>query len=132
MGEKNYDPIAHTAEHLVNGTIARLLGCGRAFRHISRRRNRNAISIFSRNLTPEELEWVEQQVNEQIAAGLKVHDEILSVEEAATRYSLSRLPEGEETVRIVHIGDYDACPCIRATCGRHLRNPSRNPYFKRL
>ena len=77
----------------------------------------------SRNLTPDELEWVEQQVNEQIAAGLKVHDEILSVEEAATRYSLSRLPEGEETVRIVHIGDYDACPCI----GQHVANTSEIP-----
>ena len=31
MGEKDYDPVMHTAEHLVNGTIARMLGCGRAF-----------------------------------------------------------------------------------------------------
>ena len=92
MGEKNYDPIAHTAEHLVNGTIARLLGCGRAFStHIEKKKSKCDFH-FSRNLTPDELEWVEQQVNEQIAAGLKVHDEILSVEEAATRYSLSRLP----------------------------------------
>ena len=26
MGEKDYDPMMHTAEHLVNGTIARMLG----------------------------------------------------------------------------------------------------------
>ena len=24
MGEKDYDPVMHTAEHLVNGTIARI------------------------------------------------------------------------------------------------------------
>ena len=128
MGEKNYDPIAHTAEHLVNGTIARLLGCGRAFStHIEKKKSKCDFH-FSRNLTPEELEWVEQQVNEQIAAGLKVHDEILSVEEAATRYSLSRLPEGEETVRIVHIGDYDACPCI----GQHVASTSEIPPITRI
>ena len=66
MGEKNYDPIAHTAEHLVNGTIARLLGCGRAFStHIEKKKSKCDFH-FSRNLTPDELEWVEQQVNEQI------------------------------------------------------------------
>ena len=41
MGEKDYDPVMHTAEHLVNGTIARMLGCGRAFStHIEKKKSK--------------------------------------------------------------------------------------------
>ena len=60
MGEKDYDPVMHTAEHLVNGTIARMLGCGRAFStHIEKKKSKCDFR-FPRNLTPEELERVEQ------------------------------------------------------------------------
>ena len=118
MGEKDYDPVMHTAEHLVNGTIARMLGCGRAFStHIEKKKSKCDFR-FPRNLTPEELERVEQTVNSQITAKLGVRDELLSPDEAGARYSLERLPEGAESVRIVHIGDYDACPCI----GSHVAN----------
>ena len=123
MGEKDYDPVMHTAEHLVNGTIARMLGCGRAFStHIEKKKSKCDFR-FPRNLTPEELERVEQTVNSQIAAKLGVRDELLSPDEAGARYSLERLPEGAESVRIVHIGDYDACPCI----GRHVTNTAEIP-----
>ena len=123
MGEKDYDPVMHTAEHLVNGTIARMLGCGRAFStHIEKKKSKCDFR-FPRNLTPEELERVEQTVNSQIAAKLGVRDELLSPDEAGARYSLERLPEGAESVRIVHIGDYDACPCN----GSHVTNTAEIP-----
>ena len=78
MGEKDYDPVMHTAEHLVNGTIARMLGCGRAFStHIEKKKSKCDFR-FPRNLTPEELERVEQTVNSQIAAKLGVRDELKS------------------------------------------------------
>ena len=52
MGEKDYDPVMHTAEHLVNGTIARMLGCGRAFStHIEKKKSKCDFR-FPRNLTP--------------------------------------------------------------------------------
>ena len=80
MGEKDYDPVMHTAEHLVNGTIARMLGCGRAFStHIEKKKSKCDFR-FPRNLTPEELERVEQTVNSQIAAKLGVRDELLKPE----------------------------------------------------
>lgn len=123
MGEKDYDPVMHTAEHLVNGTIARMLGCGRAFStHIEKKKSKCDFR-FPRNLTPEELERVEQTVNSQIAAKLGVRDELLNPDEAGARYNLERLPEGAESVRIVHIGDYDACPCI----GSHVANTAEIP-----
>ena len=50
MGEKDYDPVMHTAEHLVNGTIARMLGCGRAFStHIEKKKSKCDFR-FPRNL----------------------------------------------------------------------------------
>ena len=123
MGEKDYDPVMHTAEHLVNGTIARMLGCGRAFStHIEKKKSKCDFR-FPRNLTPEELERVEQTVNSPIAATRGGRVELLRPDEAGARYSLERLPEGAESVRIVHIGDYDACPCI----GSHVANTAEIP-----
>ena len=66
---------------------------------------------------------MEQTVNSQIAAKRGVRDELLSPDEAGARYSLERLPEGAGSVRIVHIGDYDACPCI----GSHVANAAEVP-----
>ena len=40
---------------------------------------------------------------------------MITYELAAVRYNLDRLPEetiDEEHLRIVHVGEYDACPCI--------------------
>lgn len=121
--KKDYFEPMHTAEHLVNGAIARMLGCGRAFStHIERKKSKCDFR-YGRNLTSEELARIEMEVNAQIAACVDVRDEVMSVREAASRYDLGRLPEGEETVRIVHVGDYDSCPCI----GAHVTNTAEIP-----
>ncbi len=126
MSEKEYDPVMHSAEHLLNGAIARLLGCGRAFStHIEKKKSKCDFH-YDRNLTPEELQLLEKSVNEQIASHVDVWDERMSVDEAASRYSLSRLPEGATEVRIVHIGEYDACPCI----GAHVANTREIPSLR--
>ena len=120
---KTYFEPMHTAEHLINGAIARMLGCGRAFStHIEKKKSKCDFH-YSRNLTAEELSSVERKVNEQIASGAKVWDEVMTSEEAAEQYALTRLPEGETSVRIVHVGSFDACPCI----GAHVSNTSEIP-----
>lgn len=120
--KQEYPPM-HTAEHLITGEIARMLGCGRAFStHIEKKKSKCDFR-YPRNLTLEELKQVEQAVNEQIAAGVDVRVEMLGVEEAAVRYSLSRLPDEANGVRIVHVGDFDSCPCI----GDHVSNTSEIP-----
>lgn len=120
--KQEYPPM-HTAEHLLNGAVARMLGCGRAFStHIEKKKSKCDFHC-DRNLTPEELQRAEALVNEQIAAGADVWDEMMSVEQAASQYSLSRLPEGATEVRIVHIGAYDACPCV----GSHVSNTREIP-----
>jgi misacylated tRNA(Ala) deacylase len=50
-----------------------------------------------------------------------VTEAMVSKEVADRNFNLIRLPEGVETVRIVHIGDFDSCPCI----GEHVDNTAK-------
>lgn len=111
------DPAMHTAEHLLNRSMVLLFGCARAFSsHIERRKSKCDYR-FPRDLTPGERAELERRVNDVIRADLPVTEAAEPLGEAKARYDLGRLPEGAagETLRIVKIGDYDACPCI----GRH-------------
>lgn len=111
---KDYsDPRMHTAEHLLNQAVVRLLGCGRAFSsHIEKKKSKCDYR-FGRDLGPEEKAALEARVNEAIRAALPVSEEFVTREEARLKYDLGRLPEGAgEKLRVVRIGDYDACPCI--------------------
>lgn len=111
----------HSIEHILNGTIDRMLGCGRAFSsHIEARKSKCDYH-FGRNLTQQEVEAITQRVNEVVAQHLPITVTMLPRDEASIRFNLSRLPDdtGEE-VRIVHIGEYDHCPCI----GAHATNTS--------
>ena len=62
-----------------------------------------------------------------IARNLEVTIEYVTREQAASIVDLSKLPEdASETLRIVRIGDYDACACI----GAHVRNTNEIGTFK--
>ncbi len=102
----------HSAEHIFIQTMVRMFNCGRAFSsHIERKKSKCDFH-FSRNLTPEEIAEIDQRVNEVIQADMPVSESFMSREEAKQRFNVSRLPEeAGDTVRIVSIGDYDACPC---------------------
>lgn len=124
---KSYDPQMHTAEHILNQTMVRMFGCERSFSsHIEKKKSKCDYH-FDRTLTiGEELELV-KQVNEVISRNLKVNEQFLSLEEASRKFNLSRLPEGSgDEVRIVTVGDYDACPCI----GPHVKNSSEIGVFQ--
>lgn len=105
----------HSAEHLLNGEMARRYGCGRAFSaHIERKKSKLDYHL-PQAMTEEEIRSVEAFVNHVIDADVKVTEEFISQEEAKSRFDMSRLPEGaSETVRVVHIGDYDECLCAGA------------------
>jgi len=110
--KKQVDPRMHSAEHILTATLMKLLGCGRPFTtHIEKKKSK-ADYRFPRNLTEDEIARVEQEVNRVVSADLPIREEFLTFEEAHSKYDLHRLPPGnEDRVRIVHIGDYDACPC---------------------
>ena len=124
---KSYDPQMHTAEHILNQTMVRMLGCERSFSsHIEKKKSK-CDYLFNRPLSPfEELELV-RQVNEVIGRNLEVNEQFLTLQDASLKYNLSRLPEGSgDKVRIVTVGDYDACPCI----GPHVKNSSEIGAFQ--
>jgi len=115
---KIYDsPQMHTAEHILNQTMVRMFDCGRSFSsHIEKKKSKCDYH-FHRDLTDEEKKEVERRVNAIIEKDLPVSEAFLPVEEASRLYNLERLPEEEKNpIRIVKIGDYDACPCI----GKHV------------
>ena len=75
----------------------------------------------------EQVAQIEAKVNEEIARNHDVTIEFMSREQAASIVDLSKLPEdASETLRIVRIGDYDACACI----GSHVKNTSEIGAFK--
>jgi len=124
---KSYDPQMHTAEHILNQTMVRMFGCKRSFSsHIEKKKSKCDYH-FDRALKPDEEFELVKQINEAISLNLEVREHFLTLEEAAEKYNLSRLPEGSgDEVRIVTVGDYDACPCI----GPHVKNSSEIGVFQ--
>jgi misacylated tRNA(Ala) deacylase len=117
--KKKYDPQMHSAEHILNQTMDRLFNCGRCVTsHIEKKKSKCDYR-FHRPLAHSEIEQVQMQVNEIIGANLPVTERYLPRDEASRQFNLQRLPEtADDPIRIVVIGDYDACPCI----GNHVRS----------
>ena len=122
-------PPMHTAEHILNQTMVRLFGCPRSRNaHIERKKSKCDYQL-SEAPTAEQMAAVEQQVNDVIDQHLPITIEFMPREEAAHIVDLSKLPaDASETLRIVRIGDYDACACI----GAHVENTSEIGHFKLL
>jgi misacylated tRNA(Ala) deacylase len=111
--KKDIDPRMHSAEHILNQTMVRFFGCGRCFSsHIEKKKSKCDYH-FDRPLSEEEVDGVMSKVNEVIRSNLLVSEQFTARDEAGKRFNLSRLPEeAGDPVRIISIGDYDACPCI--------------------
>lgn len=118
---------SHTAEHLLNATMVRMFGCPRSRNaHIERKKSK-CDYILDAEPDPDQVAEIESEVNKAIAADLDVTIEFMSREQAAGIVDLSKLPEdASQTLRIVRIGDYDACACI----GAHVENTSEIGLFK--
>lgn len=114
---KEYEPQMHSAEHILNQTMVRMFGCERCFSaHLNKKKSKCDYR-FTHPLNDADVMEISRQVNEQITRNLVVREEILDKEQAGTMFNLGRLPDDSiQTIRIVHIGDYDACPCI----GEHI------------
>ena len=124
---KSYDPQMHSAEHILNQTMIRMFDCERSFSsHIEKKKSKCDYH-FNRPLDLDEEHELAQKVNEVISQHLDVDEKFLTLAEAAEKFNLSRLPEGSgDEVRIVTVGDYDACPCI----GPHVKNTSEIGTFQ--
>lgn len=77
--------------------------------------------------TDSEISAIESSMNTIIAQDLPVTFEYSTQKEMQATMNLDRLPENaSEKIRIVKIGDYDACPCI----GKHVSKTSEIGTFK--
>ena len=126
--KEEYPPM-HTAEHILNGTMVRLFGCPRSRNaHIERKKSK-CDYLLDACPTDEEVARIEAAVNEVIGRNLDVTIDYMPRSEAAVLVDLSKLPEdASETLRIVRVGDYDACACI----GAHVKNTAEIGTFKIL
>jgi len=123
---KSYDPQMHTAEHVLNQTMVQMFGCDRSFSNHLEKKKSKCDYRFTRALTPDEELKIESQVNEVLAAGVDVTEEIVTRDKAGELFDLERLPDATgEAIRIVRVGGYDACPCI----GDHVKNTSEVGQF---
>ena len=111
--KKDIDPRMHSAEHILNQTMVQFFGSGRCFSsHIEKKKSKCDYH-FDRPLSEEEVDRIMSNVNEVIRSNLLVSEQFIARDEAEKRFNLSRLPEDAgDPVRIISIGDYDACPCI--------------------
>lgn len=117
----------HTAEHILNGTMVQMFGCPRSRNaHIERKKSK-CDYLLADAPTAEQIAQVERRVNEVIGLGLPVTVELLPLAEAGRIVDLSKLPENvSDTLRIVRVGEYDACACI----GAHVGNTSEIGTFR--
>ena len=117
----------HTAEHLLNGEMARRYGCGRAFSaHVERKKSKLDFHL-PQPLTDEEVRSLETYINGIVQEDVPVTEEYITQQEAMSRFDMSRLPEGaSETLRVVHVGDYDQCLCA----GTHVKHTAEIGTFR--
>lgn len=122
-------PPAHTVEHLLNQLMIRMFGCERSRNaHIERKKSKISYIIDHKPSRQEEKQ-IEVEMNRLIESDMEVKYEFVDRDHVPSDVSLDRLPDdASEMLRIVRIGDYDACPCI----GKHVRSTSQIGKFELL
>ena len=125
--KKQPDRRMHSVEHILNQTMVRRYDCGRCFSaHIERKKSKCDYH-FDHALSDEEVTDIQARVNAVIDSDLPVTESFVSKETAENLYNTQRLPDAVTAdVRIVHMGDYDACPCI----GEHVSSTGEIGKFR--
>lgn len=124
--KEEYPPM-HTAEHLLNATMVKTFGCPRSRNaHIEKKKSKCDYELDSCP-TEEQMQAIEEKINAVIRQHLPVTTEFMTQDQAKKIVDLSKLPDdASEMLRIVRIGEYDACACI----GLHVENTSEIGTFK--
>lgn len=124
---KSYDPLMHTTEHILNQTMDNMFACGRSFNaHIERKKSKCDYRL-DKAPSQQEMDAVVQKVNEMLRQNLQISEHFVSKLDAEDKYDTGKLPDDvQEPIRIVTVGDYDACPCI----GPHVKNTSEIGVFR--
>jgi len=125
--KKEYCEPMHTCEHILNQTMVRMFGCGRSMNaHIEKKKSK-CDYLLAEAPTEAQILELTNKVNEIIDSHLPVTVDFMKKEDAAKLVDVSKLPaDASETLRIVRVGEYDACACI----GQHVENTSELGRFE--
>ena len=124
---KTFDPRMHSAEHILNQTMDRMFNCGRCFSaHIEKKKSKCDYR-FDRELSDDEVAEIQDRINNIIGQDMPVGEKMIARAEAERDYNTEKLPaDSGDRIRIVNIGDYDACPCI----GPHVESTREIGIFR--
>jgi len=125
--KKEYCEPMHTCEHILNQTMVRMFGCGRSMNaHIEKKKSK-CDYLLAEAPTEAQILELTHKVNEIIDSHLPVTIDFMKKSDASELVDVSKLPaDASETLRIVHVGEYDACACI----GQHVENTSELGHFE--
>jgi alanyl-tRNA synthetase len=98
----------HTAQHLLSGTLHRLLGIGTVSVHLGH--DDMSIEIDVESISESDMNLVEDEVNAIVRKSIPVTAQVVSQAESTT-LGLRRPVKVDGDVRIVRIGDYDTIAC---------------------
>ena len=125
--KKDYCEPMHTCEHILNQTMIRMFGCPRSMNaHIEKKKSKCDYTL-PHAPTEDQISELVDNVNAIINQHLPVTIDFMDRNDAAQLVDLSKLPaDATETLRIIRVGDYDACACI----GQHVSNTSELGRFE--
>lgn len=105
----------HTGQHILSQAFERVLGAETVSFHLGSEASTIDLSLVA-PLARDAVARVEEAANAVVLANTPVTAREYD-RQALRRVALRRVPEVEGPVRVVHIGDYDACACG----GTHVR-----------
>jgi alanyl-tRNA synthetase len=98
----------HTAQHLISGTLHRLLGIGTVSVHLGH--DAMSIELDADTINESDIHLVEDEVNAIVRRSVPVTAQVVSQEDS-TALGLRRPVKVDGEVRIVRIGKYDTIAC---------------------
>lgn len=110
--------VHHTSAHLLQAALVKTLGdeVKQAGSQVEENRMRFDFT-FSRAMTPDEVQKVENLMNEWISQKLKVNTDVMDIEEAKLTGATALFGEKyEDVVRVVSIGGEGKCRCHGGKC----------------
>ena len=124
--------VHHTSAHLLQAALVKVLGdeVKQAGSQVEENRMRFDFT-FSRAVTQEELVKVEKLVNNWIKSDIKLHTDVLSIEEAKLTGATALFGEKYgDVVRVVCVGDGENCISKEFCAGTHASSTADLRVFK--